>query len=162
VSVTFTAPTTGVSGTFASSGCTSNTPTTTCVATTAANGQATSSTFTANANSGGPYTVTGSAAGATTSASFSLFNNSANLTLAPTSGHAGGTVGVSGTGWTHSSTLTATFNGSPVTLTTGTTASNGQISSGCAFTVPTIATGTYLVIVTDGGGRKAAVQFTVN
>ena len=70
-SVTFTGPSSGASGTFAS--CSSNNASfTTCVATTDSSGVATSSTFTAN-STGGPYTVT-AATGAFTPADFSLLN----------------------------------------------------------------------------------------
>src|SRR5258708_40043603 len=65
VLVTFTAPTSGVSGTFAGG---VNT------ATTNVSGVATSTTFTANATAGGPYNVTASVAGVATPASFSLTN----------------------------------------------------------------------------------------
>jgi hypothetical protein len=63
--VTFTAPTTGASGTFAGG---VNT------ATTNASGMATAAAFTANATAGGPYTVTASVAGVSTPADFSLTN----------------------------------------------------------------------------------------
>ncbi|HEX8837415.1 MAG TPA: Ig-like domain-containing protein [Candidatus Acidoferrum sp.] len=65
VTVTFTAPGSGASGTFAGG---VNT------ATTNASGVATAAAFTANATSGGPYTVTASASGVSGSASFSLTN----------------------------------------------------------------------------------------
>ena len=65
VTVTFTAPTSGPSGTFAGG---VNT------ATTNAQGVATSATFTANSVAGGPYTVTASVSGVATPASFSLTN----------------------------------------------------------------------------------------
>jgi hypothetical protein len=67
VVVTFTAPATGASGTFANA---TNTETDT----TDANGVATSSTFTANGVVGGPYTVTAAAAGVVTEADFLLTN----------------------------------------------------------------------------------------
>jgi hypothetical protein len=67
VLVTFTAPTTGASGTF-----TNGTSTETDITT--ATGTATSSTFTANATVGGPYTVTASISALSTVASFSLTN----------------------------------------------------------------------------------------
>jgi hypothetical protein len=67
VTVTFTAPASGASGTFANS-------TTTTSATSGSNGQATSSAFTANTVAGPAYTVTASATG-TSSASFSLTNS---------------------------------------------------------------------------------------
>jgi len=68
--VTFAAPTSGASGTFAGG---VNT------ATTNAQGVATAPLFTANATAGGPYTVTASAAGVATPANFSL-TNLANVT----------------------------------------------------------------------------------
>jgi hypothetical protein len=74
VTVTFAAPTTGASGTFAASGCTSNSPTTTCTVTTDGTGVATSSVFTANGTPGG-YTVTATATGVATPANFSLIND---------------------------------------------------------------------------------------
>ena len=66
VTVTFTAPPSGASGTFANSS-------TSMAATSASNGQATSTTFTANTVAGSGYTVTAAAAGITT-ASFTESN----------------------------------------------------------------------------------------
>jgi len=65
VTVTFTAPTSGASGTFAGG---MNT------ATTNAQGIATAPVFTANSTVGGPYTVTATVTGVTTPANFSLTN----------------------------------------------------------------------------------------
>ncbi len=65
VVVTFTAPASGASGTFAGG---VNT------ATTNASGVATAPIFTANGTAGGPYTVTASVAGVATPANFSLTN----------------------------------------------------------------------------------------
>ena len=65
VTVTFTAPASGASGTFASG---VNT------ATTNAQGVATAAVFTANSTAGGPYNVTASATGIGTPANFSLTN----------------------------------------------------------------------------------------
>ena len=65
VTVTFTAPTSGVSGTFAGG---VNTVTTN------ASGMATAPIFTANSIAGGPYNLTASVTGVVTSASFSLTN----------------------------------------------------------------------------------------
>ena len=70
ITVTFTAPGSGASGTFAGG---VNT------ATTNTSGVATAATFTANGTAGGPYTVTASAPGAASPANFSLTN------LAPSS-----------------------------------------------------------------------------
>ena len=81
VSVTFTAPSTGASGTFATS-----TPAATDTETTNSSGVATSQIFTANTTAG-MYTVTASATGATANASFSLSNTAgAATTLAATGG----------------------------------------------------------------------------
>jgi hypothetical protein len=65
VTVTFTAPASGASGTFAGG---VNT------AVTNASGVATSAVFTANGTAGGPYNVTATATGVATPASFSLTN----------------------------------------------------------------------------------------
>jgi hypothetical protein len=76
VAVSFTAPSSGASATFASSGCTSNSPATTCVVTTDANGRATSSTLTANTTTG-PYSISASAT-STNSVNFAMTNTGTN------------------------------------------------------------------------------------
>jgi hypothetical protein len=67
VQVTFSAPGAGASGTFPGGG-------TTATANTNASGVATSPAFTANATTGGPYTVTASVAGVASPANFALTN----------------------------------------------------------------------------------------
>jgi hypothetical protein len=67
VAVTFTAPSTGASGTFANQAATETD-------TTGANGVVTSTTFTANTTGGGPYTVTATVSGVATAATYSLTN----------------------------------------------------------------------------------------
>src|SRR4029077_17581922 len=67
VLVTFSAPATGASGTFMNG-------TTTETETTDANGMATSTVFSANGTTGGPYTVTATVAGVSTPPDFSLTN----------------------------------------------------------------------------------------
>ena len=90
-SVTFSAPATGASGTFASGGnCTSNPQTYQCVVTTNASGQATASTFSANTKSGGAYSVTTAVSGVTSPPTFSETNTAGsptqvNITPTPTS-----------------------------------------------------------------------------
>jgi hypothetical protein len=155
MTVTFTAPSSGASGTFANG-------TRTTTATTDSTGVATASTYTANTTVGG-YDITTSASGVASPSSFVVANTTSGplLTLTPNSGHAAATIVLSGTGWTHSSTLTATFNGSAVTLTNGTTGNEGHISASCTFTVPSLATGTYLVVVKDGAGKVQAQTFTI-
>jgi hypothetical protein len=79
VKVTFSTPTSGASGTFAS--CSGGNPASTeCVVTTNASGVATSSTFTANTTAGGPYTVTARVPGVSSAANFSLTNTPAAAT----------------------------------------------------------------------------------
>jgi hypothetical protein len=79
-SVTFTAPASGASGTFASNSTVTETDTTN------SSGVATSSVFTANAISGGPYTVTAST-GQLTPADYSLTNiTGAVVSITATSG----------------------------------------------------------------------------
>ena len=74
VTVTFTAPSSGASGSFAS--CSGGNPSSNqCRVTTNSSGLATSSTFTANTIAGGPYTVTATTSGVSGSANFSLTNN---------------------------------------------------------------------------------------
>jgi hypothetical protein len=79
--VTFTAPSSGASGTFAASGCTNNSPTTTCVVTTGSNGEATASTFTANNTGGVYYTVTASVTDVIATAGFIDMLNGGNFTI---------------------------------------------------------------------------------
>ena len=74
-SVTFAAPSTGASGTFATGGnCSSSPQTYQCVATTNTSGIATSSTLTANTTAGAGYTVTATATGVGTAANFTETN----------------------------------------------------------------------------------------
>jgi hypothetical protein len=75
VQVTFTAPSTGASGTFTTSGTATETDITD------ANGNATSSVFTANATVGGPYNVAASASGLT-SVNFAETNTAATVSSA--------------------------------------------------------------------------------
>ncbi len=141
VTVTFTAPGSGASGTFAGG---VNT------ATTNASGIATSATFTANSTVGGPYSVTASVSGVGTPANFSLTNatgtpyiiiatsgsgqsttisSSFGAPLVATVKDAGGNPvnGVTVTFMAPTSGASATFAGSVIT-TTGTTNTSGQVS----------------------------------
>ena len=104
VSVTFSAPSSGASATFASGGnCTSNPQTYQCVATTNPGGVATSSTFTANASQG-TYNVSATASGGSNP---SVNYAETNVGLLHVSSLAtGATVGV--TTWTGSIIVTVT------------------------------------------------------
>ena len=109
VSVTFTAPASGASGTFTVAGA----PAATATVQTNASGVATSPAFTAN-GTGGAYSVTASVSGAASPATFSLTNLSA-LTITQTSVPAG-TVGLA-----YSFTFTAQNGTAPYkwAITTG-------------------------------------------
>ncbi|MGD1093719.1 MAG: PKD domain-containing protein, partial [Bryobacteraceae bacterium] len=130
VVVTFQAPATGASGTFANG-------TTTTTATTASTGLATASTFTANATDNNPsttpYIVTATATGVATPASFSLTNlvgNAASMTVNGGSGQ-GAAVGVQFTN--PLSVLVKDSGGNPVSGVTVTFTSPASPNAGATF-----------------------------
>ncbi len=84
------------------------------------------------------------------------------ISLNPIRGQVGTVVTLSGTQFASDSVITATFAGSPVTLSgTPTTNQIGTISVGVTFTVPVSAPGAQTVIVTDGSANTASTTFTV-
>ncbi len=107
VTVTFTVPVSGASATFA----------TTNTAVTGANGQATSTVFTANGTAGG-YNISATAAGVSGSATFAETNTTVTKVATTT------TLSISGSSETYgdadNATLTATVTGSGSTLPSGT------------------------------------------
>ena len=159
VTVTFTAPTSGASGTF----------TTSSTAVTGSNGQATSNTYTANTTAGGPYNVVASATGAS-SVSFPETNTAKTTgdTLAATSGSGQTTtVGIAFANplvatvtdqyGNPVSGVTVTFtppasgaSGSFTTSATAVTGSNGQATSN-TYTANTTAGGPYNVVASATG-----------
>jgi len=151
VSVTFTAPATGASGTFATS-----TPAATDTETTNASGVATSQVFTANATAGA-YAVTATTSGATTPASFSLTNT------------AGAAANLTATGGTPQNVAVGATAGALVAQVTD---SGGNPVQGVSvtFTAPTTgATGTFTSTtsntetdVTDANGNATAADFVAN
>jgi photosystem II stability/assembly factor-like uncharacterized protein len=82
--------------------------------------------------------------------------------LSPSTGTAGTTVTVTGSGFTANSVLTATFNNSTVTLGGAKTTTSAGAVTGATFTVPgsLTANSVYGVLVTDASGRTAATTFT--
>ena len=86
-----------------------------------------------------------------------------SISLNPTSGNAGSTVTVSGSGFAPSSTLTATYAGSPITIS-GTTITNATGSfSAATFTVPLTTTGgAQTIVIKDASSNTANTIFTVN
>jgi len=146
VTVTFTAPAAGASGTFGSGGVTET-------KTTDANGLATSSTFTANATSGA-YNVTATATGASGNASFALTNKT-GVAIAVSSGSG------------QNATISTAFAAPLVVLVTN----GGAPSSGATvtFTAPaTGASGTFQgggaseTQTTDANGLATSSTFTAN
>ncbi len=86
----------------------------------------------------------------------------ASISLSPNSGNFGSTVTVSGNGFAASSPITATFDGSPVTLSGPTTTDgSGNIQSDVTFTVPASTDGSQTVVVTDGSSNSGSATFTV-
>jgi hypothetical protein len=149
VTVTFAAPGSGASGTFAGG---VNT------ATTNAQGVATAAVFTANSTAGGPYTVTASVSGVATPANFSLTNLAASAPsisgLSLTQGPVGANFTINGSNFSFpQGSSTVTLNGATVT------ASSWSASS-INVTVPSGAT-TGNIVVTVGGVSSNGVNFTV-
>src|SRR5206468_1050713 len=145
VVVTFTAPGSGASGTFAGG---VNT------ATTNTSGVATSAVFTANATAGGPYNVVASATGAT----------SGNFSLTNTVGPAAKVVVTSGSG--QSASVNTAF-ATPLQATVRDAANNLVSGVVVTFTVPgSGASGTFAggvnTATTNGSGVATAATFTAN
>ena len=145
--VTFSAPGSGASGTFAGG---------VNAATTNASGVAISAVFTANTTAGS-YTVTASVSGVASPANFSLTNLALIPTITglnPTSGPLGTSVTITGTNFGPSQgTSTVAFNGAAANPTSWTATS-------VVVSVPTGAT-TGNVVVTVGGIASNGVNFTV-
>jgi hypothetical protein len=166
VSVVFLAPAAGASGTFVNG-------TATETDTTDVNGLATSSTFTANATTGGPYMVSATAAGVAVPAEFSLTNATGGtvVTVTPGAGTTPQNAAISTafavplavlvqTGGIPTSGVSVTFT-APATGASGTFASNSTatetdvtgangVATASAFTA-NASTGGYMVSATYSG-----------
>jgi len=148
--VTFMAPATGASGTFAN-----GTPSETDAAN--ANGVARSSTFTANSISGGPYPVTATVAGVTRAVSFSLTNT---VGVAAIIAATGGTPQAATVGSVFTEPLSATVvdsdsnpvSGVSVTFTASTTGASGTFANGRPSETDT----------TNASGVASSSPFTAN
>jgi len=144
VTVTFTPPSSGASGTFANG---VNT------AVTDSNGIATAQVFTANGTPGGPYTVTASASGAT-SANFSLTNTTAQpASIAATAGTL------------QSATVNTAF-GTALQATVKDASNNPVVGATVTFADPVSGpSGTFggsTGVPTDSNGMATAPIFTAN
>ena len=153
VSVTFAAPSSGASATFAGT-CASNQFPYSCTQTTGSNGQATSSAFTANGTAG-TYNISATASGLS-AATYAETNNKANQTITFTSTAPGSaTVG----GATYTAAATGGGSGNAVTFTSGSTSvctSSG--TNGSVFTF--VGVGTCVVDANQAGNTNynAATQ----
>ncbi|MGD0995330.1 MAG: hypothetical protein ABR909_07380 [Candidatus Bathyarchaeia archaeon] len=84
-----------------------------------------------------------------------------SITLTPSSGQPGDVITISGSGFAVNSPMTATFDGTSVTLS-GTTTTDDTGSFKATFTVPATATpGSYTVNATDNQGTSAPATFVV-
>jgi hypothetical protein len=146
VAVTFTAPASGASGTFAGG---VNT------ATTNAQGVATAAIFTANGTTGGPYNVTASVTGVSTPATFSLTNT------------AGAAASITATAGTSQSATINTAFATPLQATVKDSLNNPVAGVTVTFTAPTSgASGTFAggvnTATTNAQGVATAAVFTAN
>jgi hypothetical protein len=83
------------------------------------------------------------------------------VSLSSSSGVAGTSVTIVGTGFIASRSLTVTYDGSTASMpTTCTTDASGNINPGCTFTVPLSVSGPHIVTVSDGTNSPTAT-FTV-
>ena len=86
----------------------------------------------------------------------------ATISLNPVSGHVGDTITVSGGPFAQGSTISATYNGSPLPLSGSTTITASlAISSNVTFTVPPSVSGIQTVAVTDTSSNSGSTTFTV-
>ncbi len=146
VKVTFTAPSSGASGTFAGG---ANT------ATTNSSGVATSAVFTANSTAGS-YTVTASVSGLSTAASFGLTNQASN-----------GPASIAATSGTPQSTTVSSAFANPLVVTVENASGNGVSGVKVTFTAPSSgASGTFAgganTATTNSSGVATSAVFTAN
>ena len=104
---------------------------------------------------GGAHIVT--AAGGGSSSATATFTITPSITLSPTSGAAGSTVIVSGSGFAGGSSVTITFDG--VTVATTSTGGAGHFS--ISFIVPSSASGPHTVKASDASNNSANAIFTI-
>ena len=82
-----------------------------------------------------------------------------SISIFPAFGLAGTVATVSGSGFTAYSTVTATFDGAPITLSNSSVDSLGHFSA--TITTPSCTPGTCLINATDTAGCSASATFTV-
>ena len=151
VEVTFTAPTTGASGTFQGG---SNVATVMSV-----QGVATAPVFTANSTTGGPYTVKATAPGATTPANFSL-TNTGQVDAASVVEATIGTPQSASTNSAFATQLQATVLDASNNALSGVTVTFAAPASGASGTFS--GSGNTATAITNGLGVATASTFTAN
>jgi IPT/TIG domain len=115
-------------------------------------------TFTVPASTAGGHAVSVSAGGLSAGQTLTV---QPQITLTPTSGGAGSSGSISGTGFAAGSALGGTFNGAAITLGgTTSTGANGSFS-GATYTVPGDAAGGYTVAVKDASSNGAQATYTI-
>jgi hypothetical protein len=144
--VTFTAPASGPSGTFAN-GKTTETDNTN------SSGIATSSAFTANSAAGGPYNVTAAVSGVSTTVSYSLVNTPASI-ITVTEGFGQGALINTAFATPLQVSVTPAAGDVSVTFTAPSSGASGSFGGS---TTPTKAT-----VTTNGSGVATAPTFTAN
>jgi hypothetical protein len=123
-----------------------------------ANGSFSGATFTVPESCGGTHTVKGKDAdGDSPTVNFTI---SQKITIAPTSGGAGITVTVTGTGFSTSKPVTIKYNAAAVTTTPASVNTNATGNFTASFTVPASLTGTYAVEASDGT-YSASTNYTM-
>jgi hypothetical protein len=75
--------------------------------------------------------------------------------LTPTSGSVGSSATISATGFTASHALTVTVGGVAATITSGGT-TNASGTAKVSFTIPSVASGTQAVVVSDGASSATS------
>jgi hypothetical protein len=102
-------------------------------------------------------------ADASLNSAISTFTVTPSISLNPTSGNAGSTVTVSGSGFAASKQITATYAGSSITLSGITNTNSTGSFFGATFTVPTsTAGGTQSVVIRDASSNSANANYMVN
>ena len=158
VIVTFTAPGSGASGSFAS--CAGGNPSNGCRVTTNSSGLATSAVFTANTIAGGPYTVTATTSAVSGSANFSLTNNPGGASqLVFTSGAVSGKASQSATLGPITLQVTDSY-GNVVNVAASTTVNLSSTSTGGIYAITSGGPTVTLVTIPAGGLRRASTTAT--
>lgn len=88
-------------------------------------------------------------------------SSAASILLTPAFGEVGDTIGVSGSGLAPSAVVSATFDGSPLSLSGTTTTDGSGNLSGVTFIVPAVAVGSHSIVFSDGT-NSIPLSFTVN